>query len=360
MLKVYFGGLEVVQHSDVGLYSRKVRCSRSTSKQVVANRFPSRYFAHRSMQIIKPKTLKHGDVVGVAAPASPPASEEQLARGIRYLESLGYRIELGKHVLSKRGYLAGTDRERVSDLHELFSNKNIRAIFTARGGYGCTRILPLLDYRLIRRNPKIVVGYSDITALQLAFLSKAGLVSFSGPMVAVEMAGKFHGEAEEQFWRCLTSAAKPRPIQVNQTKRRIVQRGIEEGILLGGNLSLVASLVGTDYFPKYKPSILMLEEIEERPYRVNRMLNQLRLADVFKRTTGIVLGEFTGCEAESGKPSLTLQQVFEDSFLDYNFPVAGHIQNGHVNDLLTVPFGVRVRLDATRGRLSFLENAVER
>jgi muramoyltetrapeptide carboxypeptidase len=312
------------------------------------------------MQIIKPKALKRGDIIGISAPASPPASEEHLVAGIRYLESLGYRVELGKHVLSKRGYLAGTDRERVSDLHELFSNKNIKAIFTVRGGYGCTRILPLLNYSLIRRNPKIVVGYSDITALQLAFLSKAGLASFSGPMVAVEMAGKLHGESEEQFWRCLTSSVKPRPLQVNQTKRRIVQKGIAEGLLLGGNLSLVASLVGTEYFPKSKPSILMLEEIEERPYRVNRMLNQLRLANVFKRTTGVVLGEFTGCEAEAGKPSLTLQQVFEDSFLDYKFPVAGHFHNGHVDDLLTMPFGVRVRLDATRGRLSFLEQAVER
>ncbi len=309
------------------------------------------------MQIIKPKALKRGDVIGIAAPASPPASEEQLTKGIRYLESHGFRIELGKYVLKRKGYLAGTDRERVSDLHDLFSNKLVKAIFTVRGGYGCTRILPLLNYRLVRRNPKILVGYSDITALQLALLSKSGLISFSGPMVAVEMAGKLKGEAEEQFWRCLTSTSKQRPIQTFQTKR-MIQKGISDGILLGGNLSLVASLVGTEYFPKIKSSILLLEEIEERPYRVNRMLNQLRLAKVFKRTAGVALGEFTGCEPEVGKPSLTLQQVFEDSFLGENFPVAGHFHNGHVDDLLTIPFGVRVRLDAHRGRLSFLENAV--
>lgn len=312
------------------------------------------------MQIIKPKALKRGEVIGIAAPASPPASEEHLTRGVRYLESLGFRIELGKYVLKRRGYLAGTDRERVSDLHDLFSNPKVKAIFTVRGGYGCTRILPQLNYRLIRRNPKILVGYSDITALQLALLSKSGLVSFSGPMVAVEMAGKLQGETEEQFWRCLTSTAKLPSVHLNQTKKRIIQKGIGEGILLGGNLSLVASLVGTEYVPRVKPSILMLEEIEERPYRVNRMLNQLRLANVFKRSAGIALGEFTGCEAEAGKPSLTLQQVFEDSFQGYNFPVAGHFHNGHVDNLLTIPFGVRVRLDATRGRLSFLENAVTR
>ncbi len=310
------------------------------------------------MQIIKPKALKRGDIIGIAAPASPPASEEHLARGIRYLESLGYRIELGRHVLRKTGYLAGTDRERVSDLHELFSNKNVKAIFTVRGGYGCTRILPLLNYRLIRRNPKILVGYSDITALQLALLSKTGLISFSGPMVAVEMAGKFNGNAEEQFWRCLTSTTKPRPLQTHRTKKRIIHKGISEGILLGGNLSLVASLVGTEYFPKIKQSMLMIEEIEERPYRVNRMLNQLKLSGVFKRASGVALGEFTGCEPETGKPSLTLQQVFEDSFQEYSFPVAGHFHYGHVNDLQTIPFGVRVRLDANRGQLSFLENAV--
>ncbi|MBI3189836.1 MAG: LD-carboxypeptidase, partial [Ignavibacteriales bacterium] len=288
------------------------------------------------MQIIKPKVLKRGDVIGIAAPASPPASEQHLVRGIRYLESLGFRIELGKYVQKRRGYLAGTDRERISDLHDLFSNPKVKAIFTIRGGYGCTRILPQLNYRLIRRNPKILVGYSDITALQLALLSKSGLISFSGPMVAVEMAGKLQGEAEEQFWRCLTSSSKPKILQTHDPAKRIVHKGITEGILLGGNLSLVASLVGTEYFPKIKPSILMLEEIEERPYRVNRMLNQLRLAKVFKRTAGVALGEFTGCEPEAGKPSLTLQQVFEDSFQGYNFPVVGHFHNGHVDDLLTI------------------------
>ena len=310
------------------------------------------------MDIIKPKALKRGDTIGIAAPASPPATVEHLIRGIQYLERLGFRVELGKHLYNKTGYLAGTDRERASDLNELFANKNVKAIFIARGGYGCTRILPLLNYRMIKRNPKIIVGYSDISALQLALLRKAGLVSFSGPMVAVEMAGKFSGEAEERFWRSVTSKTKPPTISIPPQDQRVIHPGKGEGILFGGNLSLVASLVGTEYFPRLKHAVLMLEEVGERPYRINRMLNQLKLSGVFKRLSGVALGKFTSCDPEAGKPSLTLQQVFEDSLQGYSFPVLGYIHNGHIDDIFTIPFGIRVRLDANKKRLFFLENAV--
>ncbi|TAK62023.1 MAG: LD-carboxypeptidase [Bacteroidetes bacterium] len=311
------------------------------------------------MNIIKPKALRHGDVIGIAAPASPPASTEHLTRGIRYLEQLGFRVELGASLYKRAGYLAGSDRERASDLHTLFSNKNVKAIFTVRGGYGCTRILPLLDYKMIRKNPKILVGYSDITALQLSLLTKAGMATFSGPMVAVEMAGCLTGRAEEAFWQCVTSRRTPPALDLEHHNRRIIRAGTGDGVLYGGNLSLVASLVGTNYFPRIKRSLLMLEEIEERPYRVNRMLNQLKLAGVLKNVSGIALGLFTGCDPESGKPSLTLQQVFEDSFNGYEFPVAGHFHYGHTDDVMTVPFGITARLDTQRKKLKFLENAVE-
>jgi len=341
------------------MFTPKVRRQIPDSKFAVANRSTSRYLQALTMTIIKPNALKRGDVIGIAAPASPPQTEEHLARGIRYLESNGFRVELGKHVYGKTGYLAGSDRERTFDLHDLFSNKQVKAIFTVRGGYGCTRILPLLNYRLIRQNPKILVGYSDITALQLAMLTKAGLVSFSGPMVAVEMAGTFTGEAEESFWRCMTSKAKRQSIGIEKNSRVVVRSGKAEGTLWGGNLSLIASLVGTNYVPRLKNSILLLEEIGERPYRVNRMLNQLKLAGLFRRAAGVAFGLFTDCEPERGKPSLTIRQVFEDTFQEFKFPAGGHFHYGHVDDSLTIPFGVTVRFDADRGRIVFLENALQ-
>ena len=163
------------------------------------------------MRIIKPQALRRGDIIGICAPASPPSSEDKITKGIAYLERLGYHVQLGRSVYHKHGYLAGSDSQRASDLNELFVNPKVKAIFTVRGGYGVHRILPLLNYNLIKRNPKILVGYSDISALQLALFTKTGLVTFSGPMVAVEMASGLKGETEEFFWRCLP-LQNPQPL----------------------------------------------------------------------------------------------------------------------------------------------------
>jgi len=308
------------------------------------------------MKIVKPKALRKGDVIGIAAPASPPESEERLEKGIRYLERLGYRIVLGSHLHRRRGYLAGTDRERASDLYELFSHPDVKAIFTARGGYGCMRILPYLDYSFIRRHPKILVGYSDITALQMALFAKAGLVTFSGPMVAVEMADGLSGKREEQFWRTLTSTKPPGKVHVerwnNPTKKN------PAGRIIGGNLSLVAALATTPYFPKANNHILLLEEIGERPYRIDRMLQQISLSGIFKKTNGIVLGSFKDCGPEAGKPSLTLNEVIEQTFQPFTFPVVGRLPYGHTKKSLTIPLGVRVHLDVSGGSVEFLEGGV--
>src|SRR5207302_6798876 len=161
------------------------------------------------MRIIKPGALHRGDIIGICSPASAPASDHDLSRGIAYLERLGYRVELGKHVRLKRGYLAGTDAQRASDLNELFANRKVKAIFTARGGYGSHRILPLLNYPVIRRNPKILVGYSDITALQFALMAKVGLVTYSGPMLAQGMSAGLGGRVEGRACRWVTTHTAP-------------------------------------------------------------------------------------------------------------------------------------------------------
>jgi muramoyltetrapeptide carboxypeptidase len=310
------------------------------------------------MRIIKPKKLKRGDVIGIAAPSSPLVSEDALSRGIRYLEQLGYRIEVGSNIFKKRGYLAGTDRERVADLHSLFANTDVKAIFLARGGYGSGRLLSLLNYELIRRNPKIIVGYSDFTALSLAIFSQTGLVTFTGPMVASDMADGLNRNAEEQLWQTLTSTEIPQPLKVPAKHRIKINSGKSRGRLLGGNLSLIISLLGTPYFPNVNDSIWLFEDIDEQPYRIDRMLTQLRHAGVFQKTRGVVLGKFVDCTPPPSKPSLPLREVFNTLFAGLSFPVLGHLHYGHVKHLLTLPMGIRIRLDTTKGELSLLESAV--
>jgi muramoyltetrapeptide carboxypeptidase len=310
------------------------------------------------MGILKPKALRRGDVIGIAAPASPPASEEALAKGIRYLEQLGYRIELGPHIYHRRGYLAGTDDERTSDLHQLFANPRVKAIFTVRGGYGAMRVLPNLDFNLIRRNPKILLGYSDITALQLALFAKAGLVTFSGPMVSVEMAEGLNGAAEERLWDTLRSTKPPDVIKIKQRELSIYEKGSATGRVLGGNLAMISALVGSRYLPGDERHLLLMEEIDEKPYRIDRILLQMKRTKFLSKARGVLLGKFIGCEPSPGKPSLSLEQIFQDVFRPYGIPVMGHIHYGHVKYPLTIPIGINARMNTKEGTITFLENAV--
>jgi muramoyltetrapeptide carboxypeptidase len=311
------------------------------------------------MKTIKPGALRRGDVIGICSPASAPATDDALSRGIRYLEGLGYRIELGSNVSRKRGYLAGTDTQRADDVNDLFGNRSVKAIIAARGGYGSQRILPFLNYRLIRQHPKIFVGYSDITALQLALLARTGLVTFSGPMVASELSSGFRGTSEEWFWRCLTSTKRLPSLHARSAHSfKTNARGAGTGRLIGGNLTMIASSVGTPFFPGTSPSVLLLEEIDERPYRIDRMLRQIRLAGMLSNVKGVVLGAFVGCTPGRGKPSLTLQQIFGETFGDIGCPVVGGVRYGHVRNSLTMPLGIRVRVDGVKREVRFLESAV--
>ena len=216
--------------------------------------------------------------------------------GVKYIESLGYRTILGKNVGKLRGYLAGTDEERVEDIHQMFSDKNVKAIFCLRGGYGAFRLLDKIDYKLIQKNPKIFVGFSEITALQMAFLHKANLITFAGPMVVSNFSAEISSYTEENFWRTITSTSKPGRIQIiaNQQFSKI-NIGETTGQLIGGNLSVFSALIGTGYLPELKNKILFLEEIDEPPYKIDRMFNQLKLNKIFKKLNGIILGSFSDC-----------------------------------------------------------------
>ncbi len=306
--------------------------------------------------------LKRGDVIGICAPASAPAVNENLNRGIRYLERNGYRVKLGKNLYRRHGYLAGTDTQRAADINDLFSDHQVRAVFVARGGYGSHRILPMLDYPHIQKNPKIFVGYSDITALQLALFTRTGLVTFSGPMVASDMGTTLSGKAEELFWEMLTSPSIPQPLACHDDLSSPSYRRKENasGRIVGGNLSLTAALVGTTYFPSIRDIILLLEELDERPYRIDRLLQQIRLAGILKRSRGVALGRFIGCTPDSGKPSLTLTQVFREVFAEYPYPVLGGFQYGHRKNSFMIPLGILASLNSRSRQLEYSEAPVVR
>jgi muramoyltetrapeptide carboxypeptidase len=309
---------------------------------------------------IKPPSLKKGDAIGIVTPASPPSSLEKIYKGAEYLERLGYRVVLGKNVQKIYGYLAGTDQERADDINSMFADPSIKAIIAVRGGYGTPRILPLINYTMIKKNPKILVGYSDLTALQLAIYRKTGMISFSGPMAGVEMFKGIDPFTEEHFWSCLTSKRKLGEVK-NPDGRvfHTIVKGKRSGVLLGGNLSLIVALAGSKYLPSFKGSLLFIEEIEEESYRFDRMMNQLRITGILDDSSGVIMGELTDVKAsDTTKPFLTAEQVMNDYLAGLKKPVVTGLVYGHIPRKLTIPIGIRATLDASNGSLRFDESAV--
>jgi muramoyltetrapeptide carboxypeptidase len=312
------------------------------------------------MAIIKPPRLRKGDVIGLVAPASTPSSEEKILKGALYLEQLGYRIKTGKHIRTVYGYLAGSDNERAEDFNEMVCDKNVKAIFAIRGGYGTPRLLQMIDYRALKANPKIIVGYSDLTALQLAIFRKVGLVTFSGPMTGSDMWKDFNSYTEEHFWRSLTSNKKIGLLNNPADEPlSILRHGKASGQLVGGNLSLLACLMGTSFQPPMKDAILFLEDVDESPHRVDRIMAQLHNAGVLQKLEALVYGKFTDCvPGNSSDPSLTIDQIQEEFTQKIKCPVIANFQYGHIPRKLTVPIGLKARIDTKRGKIEVLENGV--
>jgi len=308
---------------------------------------------------LKPPRLRPGDLIGLVSPASTIADPSRIERGVRYLEGCGYRVIVGAHITKVFGYLAGTDEERVADLHSMFSNSAVRAIMCVRGGYGTPRLLSLINYRLIARNPKILLGYSDITALQLAIWRKTGLVSFQGPMVGVDMADPMDRWTEELLWSILTTNKKRGKIDLPQGVGETLTPGQGKGVLLGGNLALVLSVLGTPYQPDFRNAILFLEDIGEEPYRVDRMLAQLHSASILSKCSVILGGQFTDCvPQDKTKPSFTVEEVLRDAARKVGTPFLARLPFGHEHPKMTVPLGIQARVDAGSCMVEYLQSAV--
>jgi len=312
-----------------------------------------------SMNVLVPQRLKRGDLLGIVCPAGPVHDLSRLENGVRYLEGLGYRTKVGRNAARSLGYLAGTDGERADDLHAMFADRNVRGIFCARGGYGTPRLLPRINFRLIAKNPKILLGYSDITALALAIWRKCRLVTYHGPMLAVDLAADVNPVAEESLWNMLTSPARHATLaRAEESPARVRQSGSATGRLLGGNLSLLVSLIGTPYLPDFRRGLLFLEEIDEAPYRVDRMLTHLGNAGILSGISGVAAGQFTRCEpGDPAVPSLTLQQIMAGTAEAVGKPFLTGFPIGHEKQMVTVPVGIRARMNADEGVITLLEPA---
>ncbi len=306
----------------------------------------------------KPRALVPGDVVGIAAPAGP-VSEDRLARGIAELEALGFGVRVGEGVLGRRGFTAGSAEARLAQLHALFADTEVRAIVCARGGAGTAHLLPALDRRLVSADPKLVLGYSDATALHLV-LARLGIPSLHGPMAAWELADGAPAYDAASLWHGLTGEGSPWASGPGEVVP--LRPGSARGVLRGGCLSLLAASVGTDWaLQTPEPTILFVEDVDERPYRVDRMLRQLRLSGALEGVRGVVFGEMKGCGA-AAEDGYTLDEIVLEALDGLATPVATGLASGHTTRAnVTLPFGVHVRLECDESEANFVveEAAVE-
>lgn len=301
--------------------------------------------------------LKLGDTIGIVAPASFTRFENVL-EAKKNIEAMGYKVVLGKCTEKKWHSYAGTDEERASEINEFFADKNIDAIVCMRGGYGCNRLIELVDFELIRKNPKIFVGYSDITTLHMAINEKTGLVTFHGPMAVSNFTGDYNTDTYKNFVDLLSNPLEKREIKNFSKELEVISEGRASGRLVGGNLATLIATLGTEYDLDYSGKILFLEEIGERSYRVDRFLNQLKKHGVFEKVEGVILGDFKDCPPAS-ENDMTLQEVFEDYFKNLGKPVISNLESGHSEPMLTLPLGAMCEIDSFEKRVTILEKVVE-
>jgi muramoyltetrapeptide carboxypeptidase len=319
--------------------------------------------AATSAPLARPRRLREGDTVGLIDPASATWDPLDIDIVEESLAALGLKSRRGKHLLDRRGYFAGRDEDRAADVMTMFRDPAIAAILPVRGGWGCARLLPHLDFDVIGANPKILVGYSDLTALILAVYARTGLVTFHGPNGSsdwnpfnVEHFTRVLLRGEAVTFRNVLDRGDLLAPEENRTST--IAPGVARGRLAGGNLSVLASLVGTAYLPAWKGTILFLEDINEAPYRIDRMLTQLALAGILRSVAGVIVGGCTDCDPDAGFGSLTIPDVLDDHLKPLRVPAWRGAMIGHLDRQFTLPIGAMVEIDATAATIRMLESAV--
>lgn len=295
--------------------------------------------------MIYPKPLKPGDKVAITAPSSP-VSDAKLEMSIESIKYLNLEPVVMPSCHMRHGYLAGPDKQRAEDINAAFASEEIKGIFCLRGGYGTTRILPMIDFDMIKRNPKVFIGYSDITSLHININQKCNLVTFHGPMPTTDY--RLHeGFTNDSLKKCLFASESLKEI-VNPEgeKIHVLRSGSAKGALTGGNLSLMAGTLGSPYEVDTRGKILFIEDVDEMPFRIDKMLTALSLAGKFSDCEGVVLGTFERCE-EADHPTLHLRQIFEEVILPWNKPTILNLRAGHIYPQSTLPMGAKVALNAT-------------
>ncbi len=316
-----------------------------------------------AQDLIKPVRLRRGDTVGFITPGSF-APDDAVQKAYQNMESMGLRVKPAKNLRAQRGFNAGTDAQRLEDLHDMFADPEVKAVWCVRGGYGCTRLLPLIDFDLIRRNPKILIGYSDVTALLQAIHLQTGLVCFHGPVASAT----FTDYAKTQLQAVLMQPTDGHVIRLaegQKTKKEVeyqplvIRSGTAEGTLAGGNLSLMAAMAGTPHAFDLRNKLVFVEEVEERPYRVDRMFTTLLQAANLQQAAGVALGVFNACHPKKDEPSLTLLETLQDRLGALGIPVVYGLSFGHVSDNCTLPVGIAAKLNADAFEIILSQAAVQ-
>jgi len=295
---------------------------------------------------IRPPRLKPGDTIGIVAPAGP-FDPEKFMKGKAVLESMGFQTFFDEGIFQKHGFLAGTDSQRSDQVNRLFADPSVEAIVCARGGYGSMRILPFLDFETIQTHPKIFLGFSDISVLLAILYDRCGLVTFHGPLVTT-----LAKASEKTIMAMKTALTSDAPLLMIPEDGTLIKPGVCSGILAGGNLTTLCHLIGTPYTPNFKGKILLLEDVGEMPYRIDRMLTQMKLAGCFNEIAGLILGTFKECGQLN-----EIVGIFNTIFEDADIPILAGFDVGHGEHNLTIPMGLGATLDTDKKRLLFHEPA---
>ncbi len=310
-----------------------------------------------------PPRLFEGAKVGLINPAGAIYDPEDIVIVEETIQALGLIPQRGAHLLDRYGYLGGRDKDRAADVNAMFADPAVDAILAVRGGWGCNRILPLLDYKTIAQNPKVIMGYSDITSLLVALYTRCGLITFHGP-VGISTWNEFTLNYVRRILFAGEAVALEQPQERNNLgvweddRINTITPGTAHGRLVGGNLSVLTAMVGSAYLPDWKDKILFVEEVGEDIYRVDRMLTQLKLAGILDEISGFIFGKCTDCDSSESYGSLTFNEVLDDHIKPLGIPAWRGAMIGHIGDKFTVPVGVAAEINATTGKIQLLEPAV--